>query len=58
MRQAVDQVTKTNRPTYVISRFPFRAGGHANDANPAPEAILLDQYGKLRETLLDQVCAA
>jgi len=58
MQQAVDQVLETGRPTYVISQFPFRPGGHANDQNPAPDVVVLDQFAKLKECLLSQLCDA
>lgn len=58
MRQAVDQVLETGKPTYVISSFPFRPGGHASDANPAPEPVILDEFAKSREIFLSQIAAA
>lgn len=58
MRDAVDQVLRTGRPTYVISHFPFRPGGHANDQNPAPELMVLDQFQKTKQTLMSQFMVA
>lgn len=58
MRKAVDQVLETGRPTYVISKFPFRPGGHASDANPSPEPVLLDQFVKIKDIFLSQLAAA
>lgn len=58
MRAAVDQVLETGRPTYVISRFPFRPGGHASDQSPAPEEMLLDQFKKFRDILVSQLSGA
>ncbi|CAD7938323.1 unnamed protein product [Amoebophrya sp. A25] len=55
MQRAVDQVCATGRPTYVITRFPFRPGGHANDQNPAPDAVVVDQFAKLKDCLLHQL---
>merc|ERR1719440_1755320 len=58
MRNAVDQVLETGKPTYVISTFPFRPGGHASDQNPAPDEMILDQYERFKSTLVKQICAA
>lgn len=58
MRQAVDQVLETGKPTYVISRFPFRPGGHASDANSSPVPVLLDQFKKTRDIYFSQFAAA
>eukprot|EP00392_Amoebophrya_sp_AT5.2_P000465 g466.t1 len=58
MKKAADQVLETGRPTYVISRWPFRPGGHASDQNPAPEEMLLDQFKKYKDVLVYQLSAA
>ncbi|CAD7964295.1 unnamed protein product [Amoebophrya sp. A25] len=58
MKKAADQVMETGRPTYVISRWPFRPGGHASDQNPAAEDQLLDQFTKYKDLLVHQLCAA
>ncbi|CAD7960440.1 unnamed protein product [Amoebophrya sp. A120] len=59
MKKACDQVLETGRPTYVISRWPFRPGGHASDQNPAPEEMLLDQFEKYKNVMIYQLaCAA
>lgn len=58
IRKAVDQVLETGRPTYVISSFPFRPGGHASDANPAPEGVILDQFKKTLDIYTHQIANA
>lgn len=58
MRKAIDQVLETGRPTYCISAFPFRPGGHASDANPSPEPVLLDQFVKTKEIFMHQLINA
>ncbi len=58
MRMAVDQVLETGKPTFVISRWPFRPGGHASDQSPAPEEMLLDQFQKYKSVLVDQLVQA
>jgi pyruvate/2-oxoglutarate dehydrogenase complex dihydrolipoamide acyltransferase (E2) component len=55
MRMAVDQVLETGRPTYVIARWPFRPGGHASDQSPAPEEMILDQFVKYRDVMVNQL---
>jgi pyruvate/2-oxoglutarate dehydrogenase complex dihydrolipoamide acyltransferase (E2) component len=57
MRNAVDQVLETGKPTYCVSRFPFRPGGHASDQSPAADQMLLDQYEQYKNTLVKQLCA-
>jgi hypothetical protein len=58
MRDAVDQVLATGKPTYCIASFPFRPLGHASDGSPASDALLLAQFTKFKETLVNQICAA
>jgi len=58
MRDAVDQVLATGRPTYCISSFPFRPLGHASDGSPANDALLLAQFHKFKDTLTQQICSA
>jgi pyruvate/2-oxoglutarate dehydrogenase complex dihydrolipoamide acyltransferase (E2) component len=55
MRSAVDQVLETGKPTYCVSRFPFRPGGHASDQSPAADQMLLDQYEQYKNTLVKQL---
>lgn len=58
MRSAVDQVLDTGKPTYCISRFPFRPGGHASDSNPAAEDMLMEQFVKFKDVLVQQLGGA
>jgi len=58
MRSAVDQVLETGKPTYCVSRFPFRPGGHASDQSPAADQMLLDQYEHYKNTLVTQLCSS
>jgi len=58
MRDAVDQVLETGKPTYVISAFPFRPLGHASDASPAEDELLKGQFDSFREALVRQISAA
>jgi len=58
VRRAIDQVMETGKPTYVICAFPFRPGGHASDANPSPEPMILDQFKKTKDILLHQIANA
>merc|ERR1719253_62983 len=58
MRKAVDQVLETGKPTYVLSSFPFRPGGHASDNNPGSDEMVLDQFDRFKQALVTQICAA
>jgi pyruvate/2-oxoglutarate dehydrogenase complex dihydrolipoamide acyltransferase (E2) component len=58
MRSAVDQVLATGKPSYCVSRFPFRPGGHASDQSPAADQMLLDQYEQYKNTLVKQLCSS
>jgi hypothetical protein len=58
MRKAVDLVLETGKPTYCISRFPFRPGGHASDGSPASEEMVLQQYYDFKKILVKQLCDA
>merc|ERR1711937_741415 len=57
MRNAVDAVLATGKPSYCVSRFPFRPGGHASDQSPAADQMLLDQYEQYKNTLVKQLCS-
>merc|ERR1719491_681043 len=58
IRKAVDQVFETGKPSWVISRFPFRPGGHASDGSPAADALLLEQFDRAKKAFITQLSVA
>lgn len=42
----------------IILSHPFRPLGHASDGSPAADALLLEQFGKYRATLTNQIIDA
>merc|ERR1719183_580279 len=58
VRQAVDLAMESGRPTFAISTFPFRPSGHASDASPANDALLLKHFDDFRALLTTQLESA
>jgi pyruvate/2-oxoglutarate dehydrogenase complex dihydrolipoamide acyltransferase (E2) component len=58
VRQAVDLALESGRPTFAISTFPFRPSGHASDASPANDALLLKHFDDFRVLLRTQLESA
>lgn len=58
IRKSVDQVFETGKPSWCISRFPFRPGGHASDGSPAADELLLEQFKRTTTAIVGQLSVA
>jgi pyruvate/2-oxoglutarate dehydrogenase complex dihydrolipoamide acyltransferase (E2) component len=55
VRKAVDQIFETGKPSWAISTYPFRPGGHASDGSPAGDELLRSQFDAYKKTLTGQL---